>query len=129
MSRDLPCVYRAATLEEAEAFAVWLEEQGVAAFVKDRYAVGTLGVPAIAAPRGVEVCVNDEATAERGRALAQAFIDQQARHAEAVATLSPVTLTCPGCGKAATFPTAQRGQVAKCPHCDAFVDVPDGAPQ
>jgi hypothetical protein len=128
VSRDLPCVYRAATLEEADAFALWLTEQGLEAFVQDRYSVGTLAVPTIAAPRGVEVCVADEATAERARALVQDYLAARESRREAAVGQAPISLTCPACGRPVTFTAERRGQVERCPHCGAFVDVPDTGP-
>lgn len=34
-----------------------------------------------------------------------------------------VQVTCEECGKASSFPAAQRGTVQDCPHCGASVDV------
>ncbi|MBN2581305.1 MAG: CPBP family intramembrane metalloprotease [Pirellulales bacterium] len=43
--------------------------------------------------------------------------------------MSEVTFTCQACGKCVTLPAERRGHVEICPHCDHYVDVPEGPPK
>lgn len=119
MSRDLVCVHRARDIGEADIIVAWLDEQGIASMVKDRYAVGTLQVPQIVAPRGIEVCVLDAQQADQARALL-------AQHAaeNAAPSGTPIDATCEECGAITRFPAAHSGSVQSCPHCRAYIDIP-----
>lgn len=119
MSQDLICVHRARDIGEADIIVAWLEERGIAAMVKDRYAAGTLQVPQVVAPRGIEVCVLDAQQAEPAHAL---LAEHAAEHA--VPKGAPVNATCEECGATTQFAAAQSGSVQSCPHCRAYLDVP-----
>ena len=122
MSRDLPCVYRAADIGEANIVVAWLGERDISALVKDEFAVGTMETSLIAAPQGIEVCVGNTEDAQRAVALLN---DQFEAVRSAKAGISaPVQATCEECGRVATLPPQQAGSVQTCPHCNAHVDVP-----
>jgi len=116
------CVYHARDFGEADIVAAWLEEQGLTVHVKDRISAGIYG-PMAVAPRGVQVCVIDEAAAERAKQLlAERPV---AAHDDADHPLEggDVEVLCGECGETAHFPLDEQGSVQSCPHCGAFVDV------
>ena len=39
----------------------------------------------------------------------------------------PITANCSGCGKTIAAPDSAAGRKARCPHCNAIVDIPGGA--
>ncbi|MBI4717407.1 MAG: DUF2007 domain-containing protein [Planctomycetes bacterium] len=123
MPRDLPCVYRAGSLGEADIVAAWLEEKSIPAFVKDAAAAQGLATPFIAAPKGIEVCVApdraDEARSLLSRHRAELRQGKSASNADA-----PITAVCEDCSKASTFPASQARTVQTCPWCKAYIDVP-----
>jgi zona occludens toxin (predicted ATPase) len=121
MARDLPIVLTAHSLEEAHVVAAWLEERGISTFVKDKNIVGAMSyaTPAFA-PRGIEICVVDEPTAERARAL----LAEREKAVEPMdVTAPPLETTCKECGRTSAFPATQRGTVQSCPYCTAYVDI------
>lgn len=122
MSRDMITVYRAASVDEANVVAVWLNGQGITAFVKDQTVAGTFDIPTLYTPQGVEVYVPDPEQAARAVAALQ---DHYTEQAEAEESGTPVEATCEECGETSSFPYAQRGLVQLCPHCGAHIDVPD----
>ncbi len=124
MSGEMVCAYRASSVSEADIIVAWLEEQGVPAFVKNRHGVETLYVPGLAAPRGVEVCVADDETAERAKALLADHAQEIAEQSRATRSSSPVEVICEECGRPTVFPPTQRGTVQSCPHCRGHIDVP-----
>ena len=78
MSEDMILVHRAATIEEADIVAAWLESRGIAAFVKDRNAIGAFGGGFFGFPSGVGVCVfGTEAADQAKQLLADHFNEQQ----------------------------------------------------
>jgi hypothetical protein len=124
MPEDMTTVYRAADIGEADIVVAFLDRHGIIAHVKDRLAVGTLQVPAIVAPRGIEVCVAPGEAAERAAALLHEHFDElaAARSEDSGGTVEAV---CEECGRTASYPSKQRGTVQNCPHCRAHVDVPE----
>ncbi len=123
MTHDLQCVYRAADVGEADIVVVWLEEQAIAAFVKDRYGASGL-YPFAVAPLGVEVCVADSEQAPRASALLEQHAADIEARKRAVATEPAIEVACEACGIKTTFPAGQRGRVGTCPNCRAYLDVP-----
>lgn len=119
MSTDLPVVYRAADIGEADIVAAWLEENGIQAFVRDEHASVTMPTSLIVAPRGIPICVApaDEAGA---KALMEEHQEEIKRRHSALGT---VESKCEECGKQSTFPATQMGTVQVCPHCKADMDV------
>ena len=58
-------VCRAESVDEANFVAVWLNAQGVTAFVKDQIVAGTFDIPIPCNPLGIEVYVPDAEQAAR----------------------------------------------------------------
>lgn len=120
MSADLPVVFRAASIEEAEIVAIWLEERGVATFVKDEHAAVVMQTPLIVAPRGIAVCVAPES-----ETVAKALLDEHREELQRRKTTGEgrVDARCEECGRVTSFPAAARGTVQTCPNCRANMDV------
>ncbi len=127
MQPDMTCVYYATDIGHADIIVAWLERQGIAAHVKDRLAVGTLPVPALGAPRGVQVCVLDPTYAERATTLLKKHFDEIEQESAAESPGSIIEATCEECGRSSPFPSALRSRVETCPHCGKMMDVPDEA--
>lgn len=119
----MPVVYRAADIAEAEIVALWLADQGIDAFVKDRFAAGTLQTSLMIAPRGIEVFVQNEEIAPRARQL---LADRQAlaRDRKSHEPEAAIDASCDECGRVSTYPSSQHNTVQSCPHCGEYVDVP-----
>ena len=124
MPQDMTTVYRAADIAEADMVAAFLEQHGIIAYVKDRLAAGTLQVPAIVAPRGIEVCVAPGEAADRAAALLHEHFDELAA-AQRDDSGPAVEAVCEECGRTSAYPSKQRGTVQICPNCRAHVDVPE----
>ncbi len=123
MARDLPCVFRAASIGEADIIVAWLEEQGIRAMVQDEHSAVMLWVPRVTAPWGVEVCVVDPRKAEEAKRLIEHHIaERDAARAESGGGVVPVV--CEECGHQFELPAVERGTVQRCPGCRAYVDVP-----
>lgn len=122
MPSDMKTVYRARNVEEADIIVAWLEEQGVAALVKDRTVAGTLDIPVLFSPHGIEICVPEPAQAERAAELLK---EHYRERGEADDTGPAVEVVCEKCGQTSSFPSSRRGMVQTCPHCNAYIDVPD----
>ncbi|MCP4592151.1 MAG: DUF2007 domain-containing protein [bacterium] len=122
MPSDMKTVYRAASVEEADIIVAWLDEQGIAAMVKDRAVAGTIEIPTLFTPRGIEVCVPDP---EQAKQAVAALKEHYAKQAQADDSDRVIEATCEACGKASPFPQAQHGLVQNCPHCNAYLDVPE----
>ena len=128
MYSEAHCVYRAASIGEADLVVNWLGERDIAALVKDAHAAVTMQVPGIVAPAGIEVCVIEPDDADRARALLRDHFDLLDDRDDASESHGePVVADCEDCGESATFPYVQRGSVQLCPHCGAYIDVPDPA--
>lgn len=86
------------------------------------------GATDLVTPDGLEVRVTDPATAEKakellGSALAAAAV-RAAREKRAGRT-GTVTAVCEECGASSDWPAAEMGTTQDCPHCGAYMDVPD----
>ena len=124
MSTDLPVVYFAANMEEADLVVSWLRERGIRADVKDRYAANTMEVRTIPSPSGIEVCVFEPKQAEPARSmLLEQFTARYEERADR-SQLPPADAACEECGETSTYPPEVRGRVESCPQCGAYVDVP-----
>ena len=122
MPSEIKIVYRASTLEEADIIVAWLDEQGITAVVRNRATAGMLEIPVMYAAHGMEVCVADAEQAERAVAALKEHYREQS---DAAGSGSAIETKCEGCGETASFPYAQHGLVQNCPHCDAYIDVPE----
>ena len=127
--RDPKCVFVANDVAHAAATVNWLEHQDVRAQVMDSLTHGGLdglnawtGVSA----RGIEVWVLDPSDVDRAKTL----VAQHQKTLESLlvkkASAGPVSAHCEECGREGTFPGEHRGTVQTCPHCGAYLDVPDG---
>ena len=117
------CVHRAGDIGEGDIIVAWLAERGIAAMVKNRYAAGTLPVPQVAAPRGIEVCVIDPAQAEAAKAMLQEHDAASKPDQDA----PPIEAACEDCGQTSVFPASQARTVQVCPRCRCYVDVPSAS--
>lgn len=122
MSQDLPVIYRAADVAEADIVVSWLAQRGIAADVKDRFAAATLQVPMIVAPQGIEVFVLNAEEADQARGELRDHFDE-AVSKDAAQMAGPVETQCEECGQTSSFPGSARGKVETCPHCGEYVDV------
>lgn len=128
-----PCCVRVTeTVETAKAVADWLTEKGYPAAVWLPDMVADTGDSLGLSPetvKGYEVRVVKEADAEPAR---QAYEDlkgevtarlaKQKQRAERTGTVSAV---CEECGKSSDWPASSMGTTETCPHCDAYMDIPD----
>jgi hypothetical protein len=127
MPRDLPIVFYASSVDQADIVAAWLNDQGIKTFVKDRLGAGYPVL--IVSPKGVAVCVGNEEDAERAKALLAEHFTESGRQRERSATGAEAAAMCDSCGEVSTFPAGQRGTVQTCSFCGEYVDVPgDDAP-
>ena len=74
------------------------------------------------------VRVADAAQAEKARevlgsAIARAKLE--ALHQKRAARTGTVTAACEECGKTSEWPASAMGTTETCPHCTAYMDVPD----
>ena len=119
----MKCVYRATSLEQADIVIAWLSEQGIEAFVKDRNMAGGYA-PWAVAPRGIEVCVVDEAQAVTAEShLAEHQKTLEVRHESTPSKL--LATPCGTCGRLLEFPGELNRTVQACPYCGSTVDVGD----
>ncbi len=117
------CVYRAASVEEADIIVAWLAERGVRAFVKNRPVIGTGYVPMATAPKGVEVCVLGEEQAKRATELLAEHADELSHRPQPIPPGKVFRAVCEECGRPTDFPSELFGSVQTCPHCRANMDV------
>lgn len=126
------CVKVVDDIASARSLAEWLTEKGHPAITMVPDLVASTGDSLGLTPEtftGYEVRVMKEADAEPAR---QAFEDLKEevtarmeklkKRAERTGT---VTAVCEECGKSSDWPASSMGTTETCPHCDAFMDVPD----
>jgi len=123
MTSDMAVVYRAADIGEADIVANWLQEQGLAAFVKNQYGSVVFQLPLVEGRTGIGVCVPSEEEA-KALELLKEHREEVERH-KAQAGTGSVQARCEECGKTSMFSAAQRGTVQICPHCRANMDIPE----
>ncbi len=129
LNRDPRCVFVGERCAAAEALAVTLTAQGIAAEVMDPMTLRgheelTTLLPGHISANGVEVWVQNIADVERAKEMvARKEADDLARAAKT----GSMAFDCEECGKQIIFPATLEGSVQECPHCLAYVDVPDTA--
>jgi len=123
MSRDMNCVYRAASVEEADIVVAWLVDRGISALVRDRHAIGTLNAPPAVAPKGIAVCVLNEEQAELAKMLLAEHTDELKKNRAHIQPGKVFRVVCEECGRASDFPSELYGSVQNCPICRANMDV------
>jgi hypothetical protein len=116
----------------ANALAEWLTEKGFPAEVVRPSAAATPGDSLGLSPEigsGIEVRV---LSVEHVEPAKQAIEEQKAAIAEIraheekrAARTGTVEAVCEECGKASTWPASQMGSTQDCPHCAAYMDIPD----
>lgn len=130
--RDPRCVLVVKDRVAAEAVAAWLADKGfpaeLAVVGEIAAPVGGLGLEEVPPPE-LEVRVVNPDHAEPAR---QAITEQREALAEARAVAErraqrtgTVTATCEECGKPSEWPAAEMGTTQDCPHCGAYMDIPD----
>ena len=131
LHRDPKCVFVADDFGTAGLIVSYLASHDIEAVVMDEATQGGLeGLTWAAAgrvsTRGLEVWVRDADRAEPARALLAAKAAEvgaaQAAKADRTGT---VTAVCEECGEPTEFPAAAAGRTENCPHCRAYLDVPD----
>jgi membrane protease YdiL (CAAX protease family) len=107
---------------QAEVDRLALEEEGIRTFLADDNLV-TANWLLSNAVGGVKLQVA-ASCADQAQGIFEAF-----RAMKSTATKGPVpthvTFVCEACGKGIAFPGERCGRVETCPHCGAYVDVPD----
>lgn len=126
------CVRVMETIDGAKSMADWLSEKGFPAAVQLPDVVADTGDSLGLTPetvKGYEVRVLNEADAEPAR---QAFEDSKDEVAARMAKLKQraertgtVSAICEDCGKSSDWPASAMGTTETCPHCDAYMDIPD----
>lgn len=130
--RDPRCVFTAGDMGAANALAEWLGRKNFLCEVVPPPMIAepgdALGLTE-SAPPVVEVRVLDIDQADAARqAIAEAkeeLRDVQAAQLRRAARTGTVSATCEECGRASEWPAAQAGTTQDCPHCGAYMDVPD----
>jgi ribosomal protein S27E len=131
LNRDPRCVFAADTLALADVVAGWLSGQGIPAEVMDDATLGgfegkTSVTPWVVSNRGIEVWVRDESQAPlAARLVAEKAEEFRAVRTQREAKSGTVEVICEECSRPAVFPASAEGTVQDCPHCGAYLDVPD----
>lgn len=130
--RDPRCVFVTEEHTTAVALAEYLTGKGFPAEVAPAAPIGQTGDSlgfSEAAPPGLEVRVSDPARAADARELLaeHAEVVEQARAAakRRAERTGTVSATCEECGAASDWEAAEMGTTQDCPHCGAYMDVPD----
>lgn len=87
------------------------------------------GATQMADPTGVEVVIADpEKEGEARQLIEDRMADLEALRAKRAARAAregTVPAVCEECGESSDWPAAEMGSTQDCPHCGAFLDVPD----
>jgi hypothetical protein len=107
-----------------------LLEIGIPAEVKPDIPATTVdpltGATSMADPAGFEVVVTDPSKLEEARKLLEdQRAEVEARREARAARTGTVTAECEECGKSSTWPASVMGTTENCPHCTAYMDIPD----
>jgi hypothetical protein len=130
--RDPRVVFVAGDLRAAEEVGAWLGTKGFPCEVvppEHPYEPPDGIGLAAHAPPGIEVRVLDVDQAQKARDA----IDEQrevnqairARMERRATRTGTVAATCDECGKTSEWPAADMGTTQDCPHCGAYLDIPD----
>lgn len=114
-------IYAAKSNVQADMIRASLQAAGIEAFAgEDSSPAGIWAGGTLPSATDSSIWVS-RADADRAVALIgeQERVDAERADAEGI----EVEVTCEECGKAATFPSSQRGTVQECPHCGAYLDV------
>jgi hypothetical protein len=107
-----------------------LLEMGIPAEVRPDIPTTTVdpltGATTMADPTRFEVVVTDPAKLEEARkVLEDQRAEVEARREARAARTGTVSAECEDCGKTSTWPASAMGTTESCPHCTAYMDVPD----
>jgi hypothetical protein len=131
MYRDPRCVFVADSMGLADIVVVWLGERGIDAQVMNQATLGGLvGLSWFSAngisSHGMEVWVIDPSQAENARVLVEQHERERlAKREEARRAKGEIAAVCEDCGSSSSFAMRYRGTVQDCPHCGAYLDVPE----
>lgn len=116
----------------ANALAEWLTEKGFPAEVVRPSAAATPGDSLGLSPEigsGIEVRVLSVEHVEPAKQAIDeqkaAIAEIRAREEKRAARTGTVEAVCEECGKSSTWPASQMGTTQDCPHCGAYMDIPD----
>ena len=130
--RDPRTVFVAENSKLADAVVQLLAAQGIPAEV---YAPPTraesqplTGMTELVTPDELEVRVTEPTQADAARELLAGAENAATIHAmrqKRAARTGNVTVACEECGKSSEWPAALMGTTEVCPHCSAYMDIPD----
>lgn len=123
MTSEPICIRRTATVEEADIVIAWLADRGVEAMVLDRSNPGVMAF-GVTDVEGIAIGVADQETADRAKGLLDEHDREKREGGEPTAETGP-SLTCEECGKPVDADRGAGGTTLECPHCGAYVDVPE----
>ncbi|MCE9565931.1 MAG: DUF2007 domain-containing protein [Planctomycetes bacterium] len=128
--RDPKCVFVAKDGASANLIAGVLIGAGFPAEVMNEATLGGFeGITGLVpgfSHKGVEVWVTDPAHVDP----AKQFLEEEMKTIEAEkqkrdARTGTVTVACEECGKSSDWPANAMGTTEVCPHCTAYMDIPD----
>jgi hypothetical protein len=126
------CVRVVEEMTAARQLAEWLTEKGFPASVEMPELVATPGDSLGITPEsftGYEVRVAMTEHAEPARQALEDLKEEVAARMEKVKKRSErtgtATAVCEECGKSSDWPATSMGTTETCPHCAAYMDVPD----
>jgi rubrerythrin len=116
----------------ARALADWLTEKGFPAEPVMPPAAAVVGDSLGLSPEattGIEVRVTKPEHAEPARQAIDEMKEEVAaireRRQKRAQRTGTVTAVCEECGKSSEWPASSMGTTESCPHCDAYMDIPD----
>lgn len=128
MEQDLVTVGTFDSRAEADLCKVFLEQEGIQAFVADANLVGGANWLFSNAVHGIKVDV-PAADAARAVEVLSRFEQNRARTIETDleeddANAPRIEVVCESCGKTVAFPAVTAGTTQACPECRNYIDVP-----
>lgn len=115
-------VARFVTVQEADTFQALLAEQGIRSWVNNATVVQMEWIISNAVG-GVRLDVADD-DYDQAKAIIDDLQRKRTDRRERLRSVR-VTAVCEDCGREATFSGDRAGFVENCPHCGAYVDVPE----
>jgi rRNA maturation protein Nop10 len=127
--RDPRTVFVADSARLADAVIQLLATKDIAAEMAPPVPMETSALTGMSdAPEEFPVLVADAKQAEEARGLLTDAVKMDAMRAaieKRAARTGTVSATCDECGKPSDWPAAAMGTTEVCPHCGAYMDVPD----
>ena len=130
LHRDPKCVFVADDHASAAMIAGLLEGAGFPAQIQNEAMHGGFeGLTALApgvSHRGLEVWVTDPDKLEEAKTWLEAEMKSAAAARDArKERTGTVVAACEECGKSSEWPASEMGRTETCPHCEAYLDIPD----